>query len=728
MIIKKIQIKNFRSYYGDNHLSLSKSLTLVIGDNGDGKTTLFEALEWLFDTTGENRKESHISEKRKSELRIGESDEVAVNISFEHDGEKEIEKCFTFEKTTTDNIRTKDYKFIGYVVDGSERRRVAGDILLNMCFEPVIRKYCLFKGENELNVFDNDTALKTLVDTFSGIRDFDKLVDLTSSFEQSSARATSRELQNDRKVSKQAKELNAQLTDVVNDIQSIKTELNQKKISINKFSSELENLEKNQETTERYQAIKERIKGLKDKRVRLLALSSCEYNTNLLDEYWILRSFPPIIKEFSAKVSALSKEKRRLDKQETERRAKKAGEREAISRIQKLANDAVPLPWNLPDEATMKEMIDDEICKVCGRPAPKDSDAYKFMCNKLNEYLAHIAEEANINSNTKEDDEKPLFVNSFINELHSRQIRLSGDNEQEISKIATTITDCLEFVNTRKEELAEVEKQLKELEQEQSDLLVQSGSTAELLDKNILDLRGFFDTKSRYESRVSELETTLKFKESLKAEIQEKLSQLTPGSSMTQVYQRVHTAFERITKAFANAKEQNINNFLQMLEAESNKYLKKLNKNDFYGIIRIRKTINNSARIELYSDNNTRIENPNGALKTTMYMSVLFAISQITTLKREQDYPLIFDAPTSSFGNYKRDIFYNVIDQIDKQCVIATKDLLILDNETGEKKLDMETINKLNCSVYRIKKVEPFDENKIETIQTTIEIVKNSLL
>lgn len=266
------------------------------------------------------------------------------------DGEKEIEKNFTFERISENNIRTKDYKFIGYFIDGAERHSVAGDRLLNMCFEPVIRKYCLFKGENELNVFDNDTALKTLVDTFSGIRDFDKLVELTSSFEQSSARAANRELQNDKKVSKQAKELNAQLNDVTNDIQNIKSELSQKKISINEFSSKLELLEKNQETSERYQAIKERIKGLKDKRIKLAACSSCEYSTNLLDEYWILRSFPAIIKEFSAKVSALSKEKRRLDRQETERRAKEAGEREAISKIQKLANDAVPLPWNLPDK------------------------------------------------------------------------------------------------------------------------------------------------------------------------------------------------------------------------------------------------------------------------------------------------------------------------------------------------------------------------------------------
>jgi len=724
MIIKDIKIRNFRSYYGSNHLSLSKGLTLVIGDNGDGKTTLFEALEWLFNTTGQDQKDSHISEKRKSELEIGESDEVSVSITFEHDGEKEIEKSFTFERISEDNIRTKDYKFVGYFIDGAERRSIVGDRLLNMCFEPVIRKYCLFKGENELNVFDNDTALKTLVDTFSGIRDFDNLVELTSSFEQSSARAANHELQSDKKVSNQAKELNAQLNDVTNDIHSIKTELDQKKNSINDFSAKLELLEKNQETSERYQAIKERIKGLKDKRAKLVARSSCEYSTNLLDEYWILRSFPAIIKEFSAKVSALDKEKRRLETQETERRAMAEGERKAISKIQKLANDAVPLPWNLPDEATMQEMIDDEICKVCGRPAQKGSAAYEFMCNKLNEYLAHIAAKANKNSGTKEDDEKPLFPNSFIDELRSRQIKLSGDTEQEISKIATTISDRLEFVTKRKAELAEVDKQLQELETEQNDLLMQSGVSAELLDKSISDLRGFFDAKSRAESRASELETTLKSKESARTEIQEKLSQLEPRSSMAQVYQRVHTAFERITKAFAHAKEQNINIFLQMLETESNKYLQKLNKNDFYGIIRIRKTINNSARIELCSNNDTRIENPNGALRTTMYMSVLFAISQITTLKREQDYPLIFDAPTSSFGGFKEDTFYNVINTIDKQCLIVTKDLLNIDKATGQKALDFDTINKLSCSVYRIEKVEPFNDMDLSTIQTVVTQVR----
>ena len=105
-------------------------------------------------------------------------------------------------------------------------------------------------------------------------------------------------------------------------------------------------------------------------------------------------------------------------------------------------------------------------------------------------------------------------------------------------------------------------------------------------------------------------------------------------------------------------------------------------------------------------------------------MSVLFAISQITTLKREQDYPLIFDAPTSSFGGFKEDAFYNVIDTIDKQCVIVTKDLLNVDKKTGEKKLDLDTIDKLSCKVYRIEKVEPFNEKDLSTIQTVVKHIK----
>ena len=96
MIIKEIRIKNFRSYYGDNnHFEFSDGLTLILGDNGDGKTTFFEALQWLFNTTIDSGSMDNVSEMRKSKLEIGESDEVSVYMAFEHNGEKSVEKVGT---------------------------------------------------------------------------------------------------------------------------------------------------------------------------------------------------------------------------------------------------------------------------------------------------------------------------------------------------------------------------------------------------------------------------------------------------------------------------------------------------------------------------------------------------------------------------------------------------------------------------------------------------------
>jgi len=158
--------------------------------------------------------------------------------------------------------------------------------------------------------------------------------------------------------------------------------------------------------------------------------------------------------------------------------------------------------------------------------------------------------------------------------------------------------------------------------------------------------------------------------------------------------------------------------FLESLEARANEYLDRLNANDFHGIVRLVKTADDSATIKLYSENKTEIKKPSGSQKTTMFMSVLFAISDLTSLKREEDYPLIFDAATSSFGDTKEEDFYNIIDCINKQCIIITKDFL------SKNQLRIDDINKLTCSVYRIQKAAGFNKNDLSTIRTIVEKVK----
>lgn len=724
MKLNKIIIKNFRSYYGENCFELADGLTLVIGDNGDGKTTFFEALEWLFDTSKDNKSESNISEMRKAEMGIGDSDEVSVTMTFDHRGEKEICKKFIFEKDTNGSVRTRDFSFVGYEIVGAERYKRDGKILLESCFDTVIRRYCLFKGERELNVFDNNTALKTLVDTFSGIKQFDNLVELTTYFEQQSDNLVTKELKKDKKQEEVIKRLEYELSKVQSDISDVRHDISIKEKAVSDYETRLRVLEENQDACENLQDINARIEQKKIEQRRLMGYINLDYNAMLLDDMWILRAFPSILSEYQKKVSSLSREKRKLQKAEDERIAIEKGKQEAIKEIQKLANDATPLPWNLPDKETMQEMIDDEICKVCGRPAEKGSDAYNFMVNKLNEYLDHIRKESE-SAQQQEALVKPLFENTYINELHTRSIQLSGDTEQELMGLATAIADRLSFVQSRKQDLERVNKDLTEAEDAKMQLLIQTPDlTEEMLIKNFKDFKGLSDSSKRASLDLQELNHELEVLEAQKQELKERQNQIVPSNGIVRVYQKVHITLERIMKAFEAAKNRNVEEFIQTLEEQANIYLKKLNADDFRGVIKIKRTADGSARINLYSSNDTLIANPGGTQKTTMYMSVLFAISKITTLKRDEDYPLIFDAPTSSFGEFKEDIFYNIIDNIDKQCVIFTKDLLRYDRDTEKRELDFDKINQLSCSVYRIQKAPGYDEEDLSTIRTITERIK----
>ena len=127
MIIKEIRIKNFRSYYGDNNrFEFSDGLTVIIGDNGDGKTTFFEALAWLLNTSVEKGVAGKISELRRSKMETGEVDEVSVFMEFEHNGLKSVEKSFAFERLENGTFRIGSLQYRGYETNGFEREAVNG--------------------------------------------------------------------------------------------------------------------------------------------------------------------------------------------------------------------------------------------------------------------------------------------------------------------------------------------------------------------------------------------------------------------------------------------------------------------------------------------------------------------------------------------------------------------------------------------------------------------------
>lgn len=720
MIIKEIRIKNFRSYYGDNNkFEFTEGLSIIVGDNGDGKTTLFEAIQWLLNTTADKAYPDTISEMRKSQMEIGDEDVVSVSMDFDHYGVKSIEKTFTFTKTEA-GISIGKVQYIGYESDGVQRVNVNGKTLIERCYDAFIQRYSMFKGESELNVFDNTTSLKELVDKFSDIRKFDDLVDASGLFEEKSQKAYDKELSSDQKVAKQAKILSTRITTLCNEISQIKQDIRDKIKALELYSKKLEDLEQNQEASERYQDIKKRLRNLEEQHTRIVAqMHNIDYNHSLLDRMWILCGFMPILQEFKKKSSAFSKEKRKLEKEFDRERAKELGKLEAYNEMRgALENGATELPWYLPNQETMEEMINDHICKVCGRVAEEGSEAFHFMVHKLEEYKRHIAAKAQAESTKKELENQSLFKTSYIESIHSLSMQLSGSREAEIAEIPTTIKDRQELVATLALKKKELDTKIQDVTDEKARLLIAQNASEQELDTDFSNIKGLFEQKERAITRKESLERDLKEKEAEYNELKKEQEALRPENSQAIVLRDVHKVFELINKAFMQAQKDNLARFLNELEEKANEYLAKLSAKDFHGEIRLMQTAQDSTEIRLFSSNGSPITRPSGSQRTVMYISVLFAISDFTSEKREEDYPLIFDAATSSFGDSKEKDFYNIINQLHKQCIIVTKDFL--DRGTLRK----DEIDQLTCRVYRIKKADNFDAKNVATVRTLIEKIK----
>lgn len=104
-----------------------------------------------------------------------------------------------------------------------------------------------------MDVFDNNTALKTLVDTFSNIRQFEDYVDLTEKFERDSDAVVIKALKQDKAQTKKVQQLESDKIRNLNDIQNVKDDIRTQEQAISDFTSSLEKLEENQDVCEAYQ-------------------------------------------------------------------------------------------------------------------------------------------------------------------------------------------------------------------------------------------------------------------------------------------------------------------------------------------------------------------------------------------------------------------------------------------------------------------------------------------
>lgn len=709
MIIKKIEINNFRSYYKFNVFELDNGLNLIIGSNGDGKTTFFEALEWLFRTDGTSKMDTKlISKKRCEELMADESDDVRVSMTYEHKGYvKTLEKSFRFTKSFDGEITMSNFSF-SLIEENGVERMVRDGIKFDYDLPSEIRKYTMFKGESDLDVFQNSNALKMLVETFSDVKDFEAYFSFMEFATKKAEQARDNAQKSDRKNSEKINQLRRTIEQETGMLDDIEKEIGRKEDEASNFSNLLKSIEQSKEASKLLIMVNRRIETLSKKRAQTLALIKEEYTTSLLDDMWILMGFGDIAEEYSKKVNDVDLKRRKLEKAYL----LSAGAEKATKKMQ---TDFVPLPVHIPGQKIMQEMLDEEVCKICGRPAKKHSDAWNFMLHRLEEYQKSLE--------VNEDEEvEPFYKNNYIVELQKRDTSLN-DNLAEITKLRHKIQEVISYNNRLHDEVKKIEANLNvEIEQKKRILAQTDGLSEEQLLSNYENISNWMNQKIGAENRIAKLkEQRAKHRKTLE-EAQEALGKLAEGTSAA-VFAKAASIIRQISEAFKSAKETNKKRLLHSIEDEANVFLESLNTNDFKGTIRILEKANGQGEAVLMNSDNTRIFNPNTALRTTYLMSVLFAIGKLATQRSETEFPLIFDAPTSSFTDAKETEFFNVISNLDKQVVIVTKSFL-KESYEGNLVLDQNKVNEVSGRVFSIEKKKPFDDKDLATIQTVITKIK----
>lgn len=734
MIIKKLIIKNFRSYYGEKVFEFQKGLNLILGANGDGKTTFYDALDFVLTDDDYERRStslaSCVSKKMFAELNRGQASQVSVVITMLNSDNRPrtIERSFVVSKREDEGMSISSHTHVGYIDTsyGGRKTVMLRELLQGEgLFPAIIKKYSLFKGEKALNIFEDKTTLKNLIDLFSDIKDMEPYKAFAQFGEETSNRAIAAAQKKDKQASDASARLLQDRQRLEDRLKAEENRLEDLRKIYSDNQSKIDAIEADLQTIELVHGMQDALRDLQASLDMKRDLLDENYSTHLLDRLWILNGFQPILEEFAEKMSTLSEQKQTLINIEKERAIREKAEREAEEKtIEELKAKLTELPWYIPDVKTMESMLQKERCLVCGTPAPRGSAAYEHIAKHLKEALDHLGK-------AKKDDKpvtqvEELFKYKNIESIHQLSIQLYqyginlGDiffdiekEKKKNDKLYVEINDLVQTIDEKQTDMARVLSQSS------------SGKDIGALASSWVNIKHWY--KSKEDASIEIERVTTKVLPEIRKQIAENMEKYKKSvvNATAREFLKINQFYRMLGTALERAESQNLQEFMDRLSSVANRFLEMLNVDDFTGVIKIcRDFRDNSINVQLVDKVGKPIDNPNTSLFTTMHLSVLFAISELTKDNLNSDYPIILDAPTSSFDEGKDKTFYQVMNKkLDKQCIIVTKSYLYKD-DNDQFVVDEKGIQRLqavkNIPIYRIQKLEGFDKKDQSTIETIV--------
>lgn len=155
MLIKKLILNNFRQYIGNQEIVFStdpeKNVTVLIGVNTSGKTTLIRAFEWILYNKNEFDDKVLLNKEVADGMQVGETQGVTGTLVLEHNGkEYEITRKQIYTCTGSSIRSSVSNANIMYLqADGQTKTQIGSDFDSNIerILPRALSSYFFFGGE-----------------------------------------------------------------------------------------------------------------------------------------------------------------------------------------------------------------------------------------------------------------------------------------------------------------------------------------------------------------------------------------------------------------------------------------------------------------------------------------------------------------------------------------------------------------------------------------------------
>lgn len=491
-------------YAGKNSMTFTEGINVVIGDNGYGKSKLYDAFYWVmydqvfvpekkeFQST-KAIKSKIISDKAKFDTKDGRVSAV-VTLTFrniEQDNVYTLERKYTVTlkdglvQESNDSEFTLMKKELSYmnarmVTDEDEKRRIIAKIL-----PPQIKDYLWFQGEQVESIIDfnrQDTLTKA-INVLSSITRYDELKDIAIGAAKSANTEYDREVKRLSKDIGRSEELEKEKVRLEKIVQYGLDEEKELKNNLSIAEEKSENLLNKTKDAQEVKQLQEKRKGI----LKILGELSemvndkqLKFHRKMFRSKWVLKGTESLFHSYSERFSKYQQKK---VEEEDEIRMKNKFENEITEKLKSR------LPIDVPEPIYIQRMLDEEMCLVCDREAKKNSIPWL----KIKELIDR-------NDKSLSETKKGLSVKQDFSDEFKRLYQNGLSLKHWIEEIDTDINESLKEINNLNIKIRELKSELQKIDEDIQKLLADTSLSVE----GANDILAEYSVQNKYVKDFSE--------------------------------------------------------------------------------------------------------------------------------------------------------------------------------------------------------------------------------